>query len=53
MSEHPYQPQGIRLKLARANGHLQELHGEIDAFFESPPFRTGVEEAGALLLGNL
>ncbi|MDQ4002920.1 MAG: hypothetical protein M3259_03650 [Actinomycetota bacterium] len=39
MSAHPYPPEGARLKLARAHGHLQELRSEIDAFFESPPFR--------------
>lgn len=39
LSAHPYPPEGVRLKLARAYGHLQELRGEIDAFFETPPFR--------------
>jgi hypothetical protein len=48
LSVHPYPPEGVRLKLARAHGHLQELHGEIDAFFESPPFRIALyrDESG-------
>jgi hypothetical protein len=49
LSARPYPPEGVRLKLARAHGHLQELHGEIDAFFESPPpFRKALyrDEAG-------
>ena len=39
MSAHPYPPEGIRLKLARAHEHLQETRGEIAACFETPPFR--------------
>lgn len=35
----PYPPEGVRLKLARARQHLEELRVEIDAFFQSPPFR--------------
>jgi hypothetical protein len=43
LSAHPYPPEGIRLKpAADAHGHLQELHGELDSFFESPPFRRMV-----------
>jgi hypothetical protein len=39
MEARPYPPEGVRLKLARANQHLEELRTEIAAFFESPPFR--------------
>src|SRR5215210_7263147 len=34
----PYPPEGVKLKLARAYQHLEELRGEIEAFFQSPPF---------------
>lgn len=40
MTAQPYPPEGVRLKLARAHQHLEELRDNIDAFFESPPFRT-------------
>ncbi len=39
LSAHAYLPEGVRLKLARAHEHLQELRGEIAACFETTPFR--------------
>lgn len=36
----PFPPEGVRLKLARAHQHLEELRGEINEFFASPPFRV-------------
>ena len=39
MASQPYPPEGVRLELARAHQHLEDLRGEVDAFFESPPFR--------------
>jgi len=45
------------IKLARAHGHLQELHGEIDTFFESPPFQIALHrdesELNYVLVGYL
>src|SRR4028118_2206300 len=48
LSVRPYPPEGVSLKLARAHGHLQELHGEIDTYFKSPPFRIALfqDESG-------
>lgn len=40
MALQPYPLEGVRLKLARAYKHLEELRGELGAFYESPPFRT-------------
>jgi hypothetical protein len=43
--DHPLQD--FRLKLNRANGHLQTLQGEIDAWFESHPYGvTGKYDPG-------
>lgn len=39
MASQPYPLDGVRLKLARAYKHLEELRVELDAFYESPPFR--------------
>lgn len=48
MAASQYPPDGVRLKLARAQQHLDELRTEIDAFFEDPPFRyvLHADEAG-------
>ncbi len=57
MDPQPYPPEGVRLKLARARRHLEELRGEIDTFFESPPFRRVLyrDESGLnyILVGYL
>jgi len=48
MAAQSYPPEGVRLKLARAHQHLEELRSEIDTFFESPPFRLALhtDESG-------
>ena len=57
MGTRPYPPEGVRLKLARAHGHLQEVRGEIGSFFKSHPFKIALyrDESGLnyVLVGYL
>lgn len=46
MAAEPYPPEGVGIKLAGAPKHLEELRGEIDTFFEPPPFRYVLRRDG-------